>query len=157
MSKPVRLQSAFISESEIKNVAQFLADNSAAATTHDVLFSEGMSAETDPLWSALESAESASLADADELFDEARMTVVTAGRASTTFLQRKFRIGYARAARLMDLLEERGIVGPSDGAKPRAILAKEDAGHAVAKEIEDEDGVEEDENDLATPRETEER
>jgi len=49
------------------------------------------------------------------------------------------------------------IRGPQILAKPRAILAKEDAGHAVAKEIEDEDDVEEDENDLATPRETEER
>jgi hypothetical protein len=60
--------------------------------------------------------------DQDELYEEARETVIQAGKASTSYLQRKLRIGYARAARLMDILEERGIIGPSDGSRPREIL-----------------------------------
>jgi S-DNA-T family DNA segregation ATPase FtsK/SpoIIIE len=60
--------------------------------------------------------------DEDELYEEARQAVIEAGKASTAFLQRKFRIGYSRAARLLDLLEERGVIGPQDGASPREIL-----------------------------------
>jgi S-DNA-T family DNA segregation ATPase FtsK/SpoIIIE len=58
----------------------------------------------------------------DELFEEARAEVVRAGKASTSFLQRRLKLGYARAARLIDLLEQRGIIGPGDGAKPRQVL-----------------------------------
>ena len=60
--------------------------------------------------------------DADELYEEARETVIQAGKASTSFLQRKLRIGYARAARLVDMLEERGVVGAGSGAKPREVF-----------------------------------
>lgn len=60
---------------------------------------------------------------ADALYDQAKDTVLKTGNASTTFLQRKLKVGYARAASLMDMLERRGIVGPADGAKPRKILA----------------------------------
>ena len=62
--------------------------------------------------------------DDDELYEEARVCVIEAGRASTSYLQRKLKLGYARAARLMDKLEERGIIGPGDGAKPREVLEK---------------------------------
>lgn len=138
MSKPVRLQSAFISETEIKKVAQFLADDGRPSS--DILFSEGLHHETDPVFNSLDDANS-SLEEDDELFSEARETVVRTARASTTFLQRKFRIGYARAARLMDLLEERGIVGPADGAKPREVLVKEEGrAYESGQDTEDEDG-----------------
>ena len=62
--------------------------------------------------------------DEDELYEEARQCVIEAGRASTSYLQRKLKLGYARAARLMDKLEERGVIGPGDGAKPREVLEK---------------------------------
>ena len=58
----------------------------------------------------------------DELFEQAVRLLVTTGHASTSMLQRKFKIGYTRAARLVDMAEEQGIVGPLDGAKPREIL-----------------------------------
>jgi S-DNA-T family DNA segregation ATPase FtsK/SpoIIIE len=60
--------------------------------------------------------------DDDELFNEAADTVIRSGKASASLLQRRLRVGYARAARLLDLLEERGIVGPADGARPRDVL-----------------------------------
>ena len=58
------------------------------------------------------------------MYEEARETVIQAGKASTSFLQRKLGVGYARAARLIDMLEERGVVGPGSGAKPRDVLEK---------------------------------
>jgi S-DNA-T family DNA segregation ATPase FtsK/SpoIIIE len=58
----------------------------------------------------------------DELYEDARKAVIEAGKASTSYLQRKLRIGYSRAARLMDLLEERGVIGPQDGSSPREVL-----------------------------------
>ena len=60
--------------------------------------------------------------DDDALYEEARMIVIDAGKASTSYIQRKLKVGYARAARLMDMLEERGVIGPADGAKPRDVL-----------------------------------
>ena len=58
----------------------------------------------------------------DELYNQARETVFFAGKASASLLQRRLQVGYARAARLMDMLEEQGVIGPSDGAKPRDVL-----------------------------------
>jgi len=61
----------------------------------------------------------------DELYEEAKGVITQAGKASASLLQRRLRIGYARAARLLDMLEERGIVGPADGAKPREVFIDE--------------------------------
>ena len=63
----------------------------------------------------------------DDLFSEAKNVVVQAGKASASLLQRRLRVGYARAARLLDLLEEQGIIGPGDGAKPREVFIGRDA------------------------------
>ena len=60
--------------------------------------------------------------DDDELYNDAKAAVIEAGRASTSYIQRKLRVGYSRAARLIDLLEDRGIIGAADGSKPREIL-----------------------------------
>ena len=60
----------------------------------------------------------------DEYYEEAKNIVIRAGKASTSYLQRKLRIGYSRAARLMDILEEKSVIGPADGAKTRKILEK---------------------------------
>ncbi|MEK7104521.1 MAG: DNA translocase FtsK, partial [Patescibacteria group bacterium] len=62
--------------------------------------------------------------DDDEMYEEARLCVIEAGKASTSYLQRKLKLGYARAARLMDKLEERGVISAGDGAKPREVLEK---------------------------------
>jgi len=60
--------------------------------------------------------------DEDELYEEAKQTIISAGKASTSYLQRKLGVGYARAARLIDMLEERGVIGAGSGAKPREVL-----------------------------------
>ncbi len=116
MSKPVRLQTAYISEGEVKNVVSNIRKHnepqvdlitlSASPDSPNVIF--GASLEEDTV--------------DDDLFEEAKSIVEEAGKASTSYLQRKLRIGYARAARLMDVLEERGVIGPADGARPREVL-----------------------------------
>jgi len=62
--------------------------------------------------------------DDDELYEEARMAVIQAKKASASYLQRKLKVGYARAARLLDMLEERGVIGPGEGAKPREVFTE---------------------------------
>ena len=115
MGKPKRIQSAFISEKEVKKVTQFLKDQES-----DIGFDMSIDLES------MGGSQSGGFGDDDDIdddmFEDARETVLQAGKASTSYLQRKLRIGYSRAARLMDLLEERGIIGPADGAKPREVL-----------------------------------
>ena len=64
----------------------------------------------------------ADIDDDDELHEDAKVAVLEAGKASTSYLQRKLRIGYSRAARLIDLLEAKGVIAPQDGAKPREVI-----------------------------------
>jgi DNA segregation ATPase FtsK/SpoIIIE-like protein len=85
-------------------------------------------------------------AEKDDLLPEAIKLVMESGRASTSFLQRRLGIGYPRAARLMDLLEEEGVIGPAEGSKPREILWREERDEADYDEFEaDVAGVEKNE------------
>ena len=123
MGKPVRLQSAFISEGEVKKVTDFIAKHNEAELPID------MAAQSNGPVVGLGSASGGgSFGEEDDvdddLYEAARAEVVTSQKASTSYLQRKLRIGYARAARLIDILEERGVIGPGDGAKPREVLEK---------------------------------
>jgi S-DNA-T family DNA segregation ATPase FtsK/SpoIIIE len=123
MSKPVRIQSAFISEKEVKGVVDYLRNAYVDELQDEISLSTDGSISAqggNSIFSA--SLEDDGGGDDDELYEEARETVLHAGKASTSFLQRKLRIGYARAARLMDILEEKGVIGPGDGAKPREVI-----------------------------------
>lgn len=125
---PERLQSAFISEEEVKKVVKFLADAYKDEIINDIALS-------DPLTQA-NSIFSATLDDnEDDLYEEARQIVIESGKASTSFLQRKLGIGYARAARLIDMLEERGVVGAGNGAKPREVLEQNMATERANQEV----------------------
>jgi DNA segregation ATPase FtsK/SpoIIIE-like protein len=62
--------------------------------------------------------------DDDELYEDAKEAVLEAGKASTSYIQRKLRVGYSRAARLMDMLEEKGVIGPANGAEPRKVVSE---------------------------------
>jgi S-DNA-T family DNA segregation ATPase FtsK/SpoIIIE len=117
MSKPQRMQSAFISEDEVKKVVAHLKKHHDEIP--DVISLDDNSPASD---NAIFSASMDSDDDEDELYEDAKQTVIEAGKASTSYLQRKLRVGYSRAARLMDILEERGVIGPANGSKPREIL-----------------------------------
>ena len=117
MSQPSRLQSAFISENEVKKVVKYLADAWGDEIPHEINLEIGNNVNgPGALEINLEENED------DELYEEAREAVIMAGKASTSYLQRKLGIGYARAARLIDILEERGVVGRGEGAKPREVF-----------------------------------
>ncbi|MEK7187085.1 MAG: DNA translocase FtsK, partial [Patescibacteria group bacterium] len=130
MSKPVRIQSAYISESEVKAVVKYLKDSYVDELENQInLTNEHVD---NSIFSSTFDSDDPN--DEDELYEESKDTVMSAGRASTSFLQRKLRVGYARAARLMDMLEERGVIGPGDGAKPREVLSKKDDGFSNREE-----------------------
>jgi len=114
MQKPVRLQTAFISEDEVKKVVANIKRNNAGSIP-SLDLGNGANEPNDTIMLATED-------DEDDLYVDAKASVEEAGRASTSYLQRKLRIGYSRAARLMDILEERGVIGPADGSRPRDVL-----------------------------------
>jgi S-DNA-T family DNA segregation ATPase FtsK/SpoIIIE len=122
MSKPVRIQAPYVSENELKGIVKYIAKQYSGRLPDDISF--GFAAEGNgdaSLGGIPESALSAD-DDDDDMYEDAKAAVMEAGKASTSYLQRKLRVGYSRAARLMDLLEQRGIIGPADGAKPREVI-----------------------------------
>ncbi len=119
MAQPRRIQSAFISEDEIKTVVKFLVDQYQNEVPESNIDLEGVN-ERNNIFDSVGSADED--ADDDELYGEAKEVVVGAGKASTSYLQRKLGVGYSRAAKLIDLLEEKGVIGPANGSKPREIL-----------------------------------
>ena len=78
----------------------------------------------------------------DELFEEAKEIVVSTGKASASLLQRRLSVGYARAARIIDELEQKGIIGPASGSKPREILIRRNRSSEFQEEVETIDGEE---------------
>jgi len=119
--RPVRLQSAFVSEEEIKKVVDYLKKQDADMLDQLDL-DEQTGGSADALFSSFTDNDDAD----DDLYEDARIAVIEAGKASTSYIQRKLRVGYSRAARLMDLLEEKGVIGPQDGSKAREILSQGD-------------------------------
>jgi S-DNA-T family DNA segregation ATPase FtsK/SpoIIIE len=132
MSKPVRIQAPYISETELKAVVKFLAKQFESRLPDDISF--GFTAEgagDASLGGIPESALSGGMgedSDEDDMYEEAKAAVTEAGKASTSYLQRKLRVGYSRAARLMDILEQRGVIGAADGAKPREVMGAQNGG-----------------------------
>jgi S-DNA-T family DNA segregation ATPase FtsK/SpoIIIE len=125
MSSPQRVQSPNITEAETKKIVKYLVDNLDYIPDTIQLGPQDQqeNAGTNAIFSSSFGGDSDDLDDDDDLYEEAKASVIEAKKASTSYLQRKLRIGYSRAARLMDILEKRGVIGPSDGAKPREILA----------------------------------
>ena len=110
IQKPKRLQGAFVSDDEIEHVVDFLKQVGEPDYNMQVLEQERTGGT------------SFSDEDSDPLLDEAVQLVIDSGKASTSYLQRRLRVGYSRAARLMDLMEEVGAIGPQNGSKPRDVL-----------------------------------
>lgn len=122
-SKPTRIQGCYVPDKEIEEVIDFIKSQEQSS------YNEGVLEEIDRHAAAVENADkksggvdSAGGDSTDALFKEAIELVVNNGQASTTFIQRKLSVGYARAARIIDELEEHGIVGPFEGSKPRKVL-----------------------------------
>ncbi len=124
MGKPRRLQSAFISEDEVKEVVKHFHKHYDNFEPSEIDFSKEKSDSTS-VQAILGTDEDE---DEDELFEEARNVVVSSGIGSTSLIQRKLRVGYARAGRLMDILEKHGVVGPPNGSKPREVLVGNETG-----------------------------
>lgn len=141
LSKPVRIQGAFISEEELKSVVEYLRGDDAPE--YDASIVEKSSGGTMNMFGGAAD-------DQDPLFQEAKTAILQAGKASASFLQRKLKIGYARAARLLDELEAAGIIGPGEGAKPREILASARAMDAGGKLNVFDAGVESEEEETVT-------
>ena len=119
--KPVRIQGTFVRDEEISRVLDFI--KQSATVQYDEAMIEAMEKHA-----IQDGKKGASSADADEetgsdpMLKQAVEVVIDAGQASTSLLQRRCKLGYARAARIMDEMEQKGIIGPYEGAKPRAVL-----------------------------------
>ncbi len=114
LSKPVRLQAAWVTEQEVRAVSEFIRNQREAVYENTV---EGLG-----LPPAEGSGDASGLGDDDDLLQQAAELVIRSQLGSTSMLQRKLKVGFARAGRLMDLMEEKGIVGPSQGSKARDVL-----------------------------------
>ncbi|MDP2944546.1 MAG: DNA translocase FtsK 4TM domain-containing protein [bacterium] len=119
-SKPKRIQGAYLSDEEINDVVNYIKDKSGPAEylegvtdRHKVSGNAGVGLDGNH-------------GDEDELFEEAKEIIIRAGKASTSMLQRRLSIGYGRAAKILDMLEEAGIIGPSNGAKPREVMISQE-------------------------------
>ena len=108
-----RIHGAYVTEQEIARLTTYL--RKSAKPVYD-----------DTVGKTERTTEAAEVDERDDLFDEAVRFVVQSGQASTSMLQRRFRIGFSRAGRLVDVMERDGIIGPADGSKPREILVAAD-------------------------------
>ncbi len=129
-----RIQGPFVSEAEIRDVVNFIEVKKVKEETENPeKYLELEKEEDNSLKAVLEEAQSSPevqidqfLSDEDPLYAQAKQIVIQTRKASTSFLQRKLGVGYARAARLMDALEERGIVGPQEGSRQREVYVKDE-------------------------------
>jgi len=126
LAKPKRIQGAYLSDNEINDVVNYIKEKSGEAE-----YLEGIT-DRQRVGGVAGVGLDGNHGDEDELFEEAKEIIVRAGKASTSMLQRRLSIGYGRAAKILDMLEESRIIGPSNGSKPREVM--------ITQEEYDEDG-----------------
>lgn len=118
LSKPLRVQGAYLTEEEIKKVTEFIKKNNESTDDGINVSTGNGTGEENQVNLNFDDFDTDG---ADELLEEAIETVRAAKKASASLLQRRLKVGYARAARLLDIMEEKGVIGPGDGAKPREV------------------------------------
>ena len=118
-SKPLRVQGAFVSDDEVEKIVDFIKMNAGEVSySEDIIESIEKSNKSDKELLESEACED----DSDPFLQDAIETVIETGQASTSFIQRRFKVGYARAGRIIDQMEERGIISGYQGSKPREVL-----------------------------------
>ena len=115
--KPTRVQGAFVSDEEVEQIVEFIKSNGTA--TYDTNILDSIEKETNGEAKDIDSDEDD---DTDPFLNEAINIVVETGQASTSFIQRKFKVGYSRAGRIIDQMEARGVISGFQGSKPREVL-----------------------------------
>ncbi|MGN0686609.1 MAG: DNA translocase FtsK [Oscillospiraceae bacterium] len=123
MPKPVRVQGCFVSDKEVERIVEFIKQTFSAEYDESII--EEIERQTEMVASGdgkAAAGDSSDFSAEDEKLEEAVEYVVEAGQASTSSLQRRFKLGYGRAARLIDIMEQMGVVGPFEGSKPRQVL-----------------------------------
>ncbi|MEK7202039.1 MAG: DNA translocase FtsK 4TM domain-containing protein [Patescibacteria group bacterium] len=118
--QPRRIQGVFLKDKEIKTVTDFLKGQAPA------VYDESITTYRPSINAGAPGGGGAHDGSEDDLYNEARELAIQAGKASASLMQRRLKVGYARAARLLDLLEAEGVIGPADGAKPRDVLVSPD-------------------------------
>ena len=116
--KPSRVQGAFVSDEEVEKIVDFVKSNGTATYSEDILESIENNNKTDKELAQEQAADD----ETDPFLMDAIQTVVETGQASTSFIQRRFKVGYARAGRIIDQMEERGVISGYQGSKPREVL-----------------------------------
>ena len=119
-SKPTRVQGAFVSDEEVEQIVNFVKSNGTAVYSEDILDTIENGGKEEQIKNL--AADQAQDDDTDPFLQDAIDTVVETGQASTSFIQRKFKVGYARAGRIIDQMEERGVISGYQGSKPREVL-----------------------------------
>jgi DNA segregation ATPase FtsK/SpoIIIE, S-DNA-T family len=137
-AKPTRIQGAFVSEKEVARVVEFL-----KARQPDMQYTEEVLTQPTHVGNKRGSASSTGSDGKDSNFDEALRIVCQYDKASASLLQRKLSVGYARAAKILDQLEETGIIGPAEGSKPRDVLMKNAEEYFAERDQKQEEGVNE--------------
>lgn len=137
--KPRRIQGVFVSESEVKRVVKSIKSQLDGEVEYD---EEVTATQRVSFNGKMNGAVGGGDEEGDDLYEEAKETVIKSGKASASLLQRRLRVGYARAARLLDILEANGVIGQADGSKPREILVDAPvSAAAVASEVQYEDDL----------------
>lgn len=136
MSKPVRLQSAYVSEDELKKVVQFLHDQYRDEVMAEINLTP-QEAGQDAIFNS-EFGDDEDVSEDDDMYEDAKAFVLKTRKASTSALQRHLGLGYGRAARIIDTLEKRGIVGPGNGSKPREVYGSDESSASPASTTETE-------------------
>ena len=135
--KPSRVQGAFVSDDEVEKIVDFVKSNGTATYSEDILESIENNNKTDKELAQEQAADD----DTDPFLMDAIQTVVETGQASTSFIQRRFKVGYARAGRIIDQMEERGVISGYQGSKPREVLMTLDKLNELKMGTKDNDAV----------------